>query len=61
MDLVSLDVSAIPAKQIKVGDEVEFLGDSMPLDDVAAAAGTVAYEILTGLRRVLPRHYSDGV
>jgi alanine racemase len=59
MDLLSVDVSAIPVKQIKVGDEVELLGDTILLDDVAAAAGTCAYEILTGLGRRLPRVYAD--
>ena len=59
MDLLSLDVSAIPANQIKVGGDVEFLGDAMPLDDVAGLAGTNAYEILTGLNPRLPRHYVE--
>jgi len=60
MDLLSLDVGAIPVSQIKVGDEVEFLGDAMTLDEVATLAGTNAYEILTGLGARLPRHYGDG-
>jgi alanine racemase len=60
MDLVSVDVGAIPATAIKLGDEVEFLGDTVLLDDVAEAAGTNAYEILTGLSRRLPRHYQSG-
>jgi alanine racemase len=59
MDLISVDVSAIPAGRIKVGDDVEFLGDTVPLDAVADAAGTNAYEILTGLARRLPRHYTS--
>ena len=60
MDLLSLDVGAIPASQIKPGDAVEFLGEAMTLDEVAALAGTNAYEILTGLSARLPRHYVDG-
>ena len=59
MDLITLDVGAIPPSEIKVGDTVEFLGDTMLLDDVAETAGTNAYEILTGLGRRLPRHYRD--
>jgi alanine racemase len=47
MDLVTLDVSAVPAPH--VGEEVEFLGGFARLDDVAAAAGTLGYEILTNL------------
>ena len=61
MDLTSLDVSAIPPNQIKVGNEIEFLGDAVKLDEVAAIAGTNTYEILTGLAQRLPRHYGDGV
>ncbi len=39
---------------------VELLGEQQDLDDVAAAAGTIGYEVLTGLgrrfhRRVLGR------
>ena len=55
MDMTSLDVSDLAA--LKVGDKVEFLGDNILLEDVAAMAGTNAYEILTGLR--VPRHYTD--
>ena len=55
MDMVTLDVSE--HGQVKSGDEVEFLGDQMMLEEVAAMAGTNAYEILTGLN--LPRHYTD--
>ena len=60
MDLVSVDVSAIPAAKIKLGDRIEFLGDTVPLDEVAEAAGTNAYEILTGLGPRLPRRYQNG-
>lgn len=55
MDMVTLDVSDVA--DLKVGDPVEFLGDHMMLEEVATAAGTNAYEILTGLN--VPRHYSD--
>jgi len=60
MDLVTIDVSAIPSAKIKIGDAVEFLGETVLLDDVAAAAGTNAYEILTGLGPRLPRRYQSG-
>jgi alanine racemase len=55
MDMVTLDVS--DHRDVKTGDSVEFLGDQMMLEEVAAMAGTNAYEILTGLR--VPRHYTD--
>ena len=45
--------------QVRVGDWAELFGRSMPIERVAAAAGTIPYELLTGLsrraeRRVLP-------
>jgi alanine racemase len=55
MDAITLDVSAL-AEPPRVGDEAEFLGEQLTLGEVAAAAGTNEYEILTRLRRV-PRKY----
>jgi alanine racemase len=55
MDMTALDVTGLAG--VKVGDEVEFLGDYVMLEEVAALAGTNAYEILTGLR--MPRHYTE--
>jgi alanine racemase len=47
MDLLIFDASAAP--EIRSGDTVELLGDEAHIDDVAAAAGTAPYEILTTL------------
>lgn len=55
MDLITLDVTGIPA--VAVGTEVEFIGDTILVDEIAAAAGTATYEILTNLGKRLPRHY----
>ena len=49
MDLTLLDVTDLPLNAIKPGDRAEFFGRNMPIDVVAAAAGTIAYELLTGL------------
>jgi alanine racemase len=38
---------------------VEFFGDSISVEEVAAAAGTVNYEILTALRGRVPRRYTE--
>jgi len=59
MDLITLDVSEIPERHLSVGAEVEFLGDSISLDQMAAAADTASYEILTGLGPRITRHYTD--
>jgi alanine racemase len=60
MDLLTVDVSAIPAGRIQIGDAVELFGDAVPLDEMAESAGTNAYEILTGISKRVPRHYGDG-
>jgi alanine racemase len=57
MDLITLDVTNIPATAISVGADVELLGDIIPLEEVAASAGTANYEVLTSLSRRIPRHY----
>ena len=46
MDLVMIDLGDGPAA---IGDPVELLGEHALLDDLAAAAGTVAHEVLTRL------------
>ena len=57
MDLVTLDVTDLPESLLSAGAEVEFLGDTVLLDDVAAMAGTANYEILTSMGARIPRHY----
>ncbi len=57
MDLITLDVTDI--RDVKTGDDVEFLGDTITLDELALAASTSPYEILTSLSRRAPRHYEE--
>ncbi len=57
MDLLTLDVSAAPPEQAQPGALVELIGPNVLLDDVARAAGTINYEILTGLGRRWERRY----
>jgi alanine racemase len=47
MDQVMIDVTDHP--EIEVGDEVEVFGPHIRVDEVAAKAGTIAWEILTGI------------
>jgi alanine racemase len=53
MDLISLDVTEIPSTT--VGTEVEFIGDTISLEEAAAAARTANYEILTAIGARVPR------
>jgi len=57
MDLLTLDVSAVPPEQARPGALVELIGPNVLLEDVARAAGTINYEILTGLGRRWERRY----
>lgn len=58
MDLVTLDVTSLPAGALAVGDYVDLIGGGMPLDAVARLAGTVGYELLTRLSSRAERHYT---
>ena len=60
MDLTMFDVSALDADEVSVGDHVELFGPNIPLDEAAAAAGTIAYEMLTSLGRRSHRVYLGG-
>lgn len=57
MDSMALDVSAVPDYLLYPGAPVELLGARQSIDDVAAQAGTISYEILTRLGRRYAREY----
>lgn len=59
MDSVIIDVAHLTATPA-IGDAVEILGPHQLVDDLAAAAGTIGYEILTGLGLRTPRTYIGG-
>jgi alanine racemase len=55
MDQIMVD--ATDAGNVREGDEVEILGPYIPVSEIAAKAGTIAYEIFTGITpRVMRRH-----
>ncbi|HUF55655.1 MAG TPA: alanine racemase [Thermohalobaculum sp.] len=59
MDLVTLDVTDAP--DVAAGDAVQLLGPDQTIDRLADAAGTVGYEVLTGLgSRYRRRYRGDG-
>lgn len=59
MDSIILDISALPAGRLKGGNLVELIGDHQTVDDIAALAGTIGYEILTSLGARFHRQYLD--
>jgi alanine racemase len=63
MDLTTVDVTDLPARPAR-GDEAVFFGRQggahLGVDEVAAAAGTVAWEILCGVGPRVPRIILSG-
>lgn len=57
MDMTVVDISGLPG--VEVGDAVTLIGrdgdEEITVDEVAAQAGTISYEILTGFTPRLPR------
>ena len=56
MDLIAVDLSEHPAAE--VGDTLEVLGPNQSVDELAQAAGTIGYEILTSLGQRYARRYT---
>lgn len=56
MDLLVIEIGDAPAE---VGEHVELLGPNVLLDELAAAAGTVAHEVLVRLSTRAERVYLD--
>ena len=54
MDMLMLDVSRI---NVAPDDPVEFFGNAIPVSEVAQKAGTIPYEILTGVSQRVKRIY----
>lgn len=57
MDSITIDISALPEGRLKHGSLLEVLGPHQTLEDVARHAGTISYEILTGLGHRYERQY----
>lgn len=57
MDSIILDVSALPEGAPARGELVELIGRHQSVDDVAGHAGTIGYEVLTGLGNRFHRIY----
>jgi alanine racemase len=58
MDLMAIDITDLPDGSVaRRGDLATLIGDEISVDDVANAAGTIGYEVLTGLGRRYHRVY----
>lgn len=55
MDLTLVDVTDLPP--VQPGDWIEFFGHRIGIDEVAAWADTISYEVLTGIGARVSREY----
>lgn len=60
MDLTMFDVTDLGPDMVTKGDMIELFGPNLPIDEAAAAAGTISYELLTHLGRRYHRRYAEG-
>jgi alanine racemase len=49
MDLMTIDLRSLP--NAKVGDQVTLWGPELPVEEIAAAAGTISYELTCSITR----------
>ena len=61
MDSIILDITALPEGTLKLGDRVEIIGQHQTLEQIAADAGTISYEILTSLGARYRRVYRNAL
>jgi alanine racemase len=57
MDLIIVDVTGVPAGSVRRGDPATLIGNDLDVDEVGRRAGTIGYEILTGLGARYARTY----
>ena len=57
MGLVTIDVTSMPERLCKFGQEVEVIGENISLETIAKLADTINYEILTSLRNIKHKKY----
>jgi alanine racemase len=60
MDLLMLDITDLPDGAVRRGDFAILIGAEPSLDEVAASAGTIGYEVLTRLGLRCHLEYRDG-
>jgi alanine racemase len=58
MDLLAVDVSDLPDRAARRGDFATLIGGELSLETLAAASGTINYEVLTSLGRRYHRNYT---
>lgn len=57
MDMIAVDLGPVP--EAGIGAPVELWGAQVPVDEVAASAGTIGYELLCAVAPRVPMHVVD--
>ena len=57
MDMLALDVTHVPEAHLAAGSRTEFINPTQTVDDIAAAANTIGYEIFTRIGSRVERRY----
>ena len=55
MDMSMIDLTDLP--DVGVGDEVEIFGENNRVEELAAIAGTIPYELVCAVSKRVPRVY----
>jgi alanine racemase len=56
MDMTMLDITGVAVNE---GDEVIVFGEELPVSELAIAAQSISYEILTGISQRVKRVYFE--
>ena len=59
MDMICVDLRAEP--EARIGDPVVLWGSDLPVEEIAARAGTIGYELLCQVTQRVPRDYRHGI
>lgn len=59
MDLITVDVTDVPAGIARAGEFAKLIGDGLSIEDAGYSAGTIGYEILTRLGQRFQRVYTE--
>lgn len=57
MDMITVDLTPVP--QADVGSKVILWGEGLPIEEVAAAAGTIGYELMCAVAPRVPKKVRD--
>jgi len=52
MDMIAVDATRLP--EVRVGDRAVLWGPTLPVEHVAAQAGTIPYELICGVSQRVP-------